>query len=50
MVCVGVDEVCLLYFIYSTTKCVCMSVCVLAAAVTIKPTDVPVMLEFNVYY
>lgn len=31
VVCVGVDEVwkrCLLYFIYSTTKCVCMSVCV----------------------
>lgn len=30
--------------------CVYVCVCVLAAAVTIKPTDFPVMLEFNVYY
>lgn len=38
------------FFLNSTTKCVCMSVCVLAAAVTIKPTDSPVMLEFTVHY
>lgn len=37
-------------FFYSTTKCVCMSVYVLAAAVTIKPTDSPVMLELTVHY